>query len=331
MLILKNNLILLAYGSTKEYKMAVLVVLSFWAWYGIDHTNTQFIIYTDNPDYFPAHLEGTNVEYRMITPQKWEEMLHGYTFKFHRKMAIIEETFMNYPLDNVIFLDSDVFFYANPSKILSDISDKVSYMHVRELTLDKQMTFIPDEAKVRYIHALEHGDIIVGGKRHHVNKDTYIWNAGVIGMSPAIAPYVNDVRRITEDIYQMTAVHISEQLAHTFVLEALTELKTADHYIVHYWKMKDLIETSYASFFTNDFIAKPLQQRLDTIKVVTQVYGRNFDLICYMKEAQLAIENKNYNVGFKATVKAIMQMLKGKGNFSTNVKFFISLVKIAGL
>jgi hypothetical protein len=315
------NLILLAYGSEKEYQMATVVVLSFYAWHNNYRDDSRFIIYTDKPEYFSAHLTGLPVEYRHVTPQDWEDMLHGYTFKFHRKMAIIEQTFAAYPNENVVFLDSDVFFYNDPSSMLDDISDNISYMHVRELTLDKQMTFIPNKEKKRYIAQIENTDIIVGTGKYRYDKNSYIWNAGVIGMSPAMAPFVSDVRRITEDIYQLSAVHISEQLAHTFVLGALTKLKPADHLIVHYWKKKDIIITAFASIFEPQFLNTSMQERLKIVKSITERYGKDFDLICHEEEALLAMKNKNLNVGVKATVKAVLQMLKGKGTWSDNIRF----------
>jgi len=324
-----NNLILLAYGSEKEYQMATVVVLSFFSWYNDNRNDTRFIIYTDNPEYFTGQLNGLPIECRMVTPQKWEDMLHGYTFKFHRKMAIINETFESYPNQNVIFLDSDVFFYTDPSPMLQDISDQVSYMHTREHTLDKQITFVPADDKNRYIKEIESTDFKVGVGEYHYNKDNYIWNAGVIGMSPALAPYVGDVSRITEDIWQMSQMHISEQLAHTFVLGAVTKLKPADQHIVHYWKKKDIISTGFAPLFEQQFIGMPMSERLKIVKSITQHYGENFDLICHEEEALTAIKNKNFNIGAKATVKAVLQMLAGKGSWDDNSRFLRSLAGAA--
>ena len=323
------NLILLAYGSEKEYQMATVVVLSFYAWHNDYPDDSRFIIYTDQPGYFFARLTGLPVEYRQVTPQDWEDMLHGYTFKFHRKMAIIEQTFAAYPNEKVVFLDSDVFFYNDPHPMLQDISDQVSYMHVREHTLDKQITFVPSEAKNRYLDYIEHTDFNVGAAKYRIHKDDHIWNAGVIGISPAMAPRVNDVRQITEDIWRLSDMHISEQLAHTVVLGALTKLKPANQFIVHYWKKKDIIEKAFAEIFDPEFTHIPMPERLSKVKAITLRYGSNFDLICLEEEALLAMKNKNFNVGIKATVKAVLEMLHGKGTWDDNSRFLRNVAAAA--
>jgi hypothetical protein len=323
------NLILLAYGSEKEYQMATVVVLSFYAWCNNDPDDARFIIYTDKPEYFSARLTGLPVAYCQVTPQDWEAMLHGYIFKFHRKMSIIEQTFAAYPDENVVFLDSDVFFYNDPRPMLQDISDQVSYMHVREHTLNKQITFVPAEDKNRFLDYIEHTDFTVGEGKYHFHKDDHIWNAGVIGISPAMAPRVNDVRQITEDIWRLSEMHISEQLAHTFALGALTKLKPANHFVVHYWKKKDIIEKAFAGIFNLEFTNMPMVNQLSTVKTITLHYGSNFDLICHEEEALLAMKNKNFNVGIKATVKAVLEMLHGKGTWDDNSRFLRSVAAAA--
>jgi len=272
--------IILTYGAPHEHQRAIFSILSFWAWYKGDPSAVQTLVFTDRPDAFRPYLTGLPVEYRQLTTEMLEEMYGGQRFLHRAKIAVIEEIFKAYPTAKLLFCDSDTFFIANPEKLFRQLKSGVSIMHLREYRYGNA---IPKGVSPEYKKQIQTGvdlitskSFVIGNDRYRFNKTHYMYNSGVLGLSPEIAELLPDIYSITDTIHGNHKWLLGEQVAFSLVLSTKTRLRCSGRYVFHYWNqaLKIRMDSLLNKLFNNGFDQLDLlDQLLRTKQLTTQWPG----------------------------------------------------------
>ncbi|WP_181305160.1 hypothetical protein [Rufibacter sp. XAAS-G3-1] len=300
-----TNITLLSYGDEKEHSRTALCILSFWSWYSGKKEDIRFLLYTDNTSHFEPYFEGIEVRYHLITPERWEDMLQGNQFKFFRKIAVIEDSFTAYPNDNLLFLDSDTFFIADPSPLVQGIMPGTSFMHLMDFTFQEGYPYATPKQNADFMKWLEGKSFQIGDDSYCFDKRNVSWNAGVLGMSSEIARYIPDVYRLTEEIFKATSFHVSEQLAFALVLQTVTKVHPSDTYILHYWPSKALPLSGLASKIGLQLSVLQFNTKLEITRKLT-------NYLQYLFKSTISFNSNNFSNGYKFAFKAFKFTLINK-------------------
>lgn len=68
-----------------------------------------------------------------------------------------------------------------------------------------------------------------------ISPQSFMWNAGVIGLDPADARLLDTVLDLTDKLCKVSELHVLEQFAFSWVLAKETQLTEAADLVFHYW------------------------------------------------------------------------------------------------
>ncbi|MFD3001629.1 hypothetical protein ACFS7Z_14755 [Pontibacter toksunensis] len=267
-----KNIILLSYEREADYRMAVFAVLSFWAWFSGKKSDVRIFIFTDNPGFFYPLLSDFPIEYEYLSASKLESMLGGMDYIHRRKIAVVDEVFQRFPSDDLVFLDSDIFFMSDALPWLESFAPGKSYMHLAEHTFEGAVrhnaSFNHEHYPIALIKLIESKTFTVRKKVKSFHKKQVYWNSGVLGLTKESAPLLPDVFTLNDEFYSATRWHISEQLAFSLVLQTATQILPCDQYILHYWgqRQKKFIDKILLSVYNDGFTCLDLENKLATVK-----------------------------------------------------------------
>jgi hypothetical protein len=253
--VINKNLVLLSYGNVSEYLRAVYCLLSLSAWLEEDAANPGIVIYTDNPGFFQTYLGDLQIEYFFLSPRQILEMQAGTNFIHRIKVAVIDLTFKRFPDQEVIFIDSDTFFTADPMELFNGLNSSTSFMHKREYNfkdgLELYNSFKQEMYPKAFIDYISGREFYIDGKAEIFDINDYSWNSGVLGLHKDFGIYMPDVMRLTDEFYANSKWFISEQLAFSLILQRRTKIRSAENFIFHYWgkRQKILVDVLLEKLF----------------------------------------------------------------------------------
>ncbi|RZK86656.1 MAG: hypothetical protein EOO62_40465 [Hymenobacter sp.] len=128
-----TRLLLLAFGRQTEYYRAIFAALSAWAWQ--PSPTVAATIYTDQPSFFEPYLAGLPVEYNCLSESRLAELKGPLNFVHRVKAQLIAQAFLDYPTEDLLYVDSDAFFMAAPDGLLQRLAQGVPFMHQYEYRL----------------------------------------------------------------------------------------------------------------------------------------------------------------------------------------------------
>lgn len=321
-----KNLVLLAYGRDTEYFRAIFCILSFVAWSKDYRETTRIIVYTDKPESFSPYLNVIDVVYHLLTPKILDEMLDNTNFFHRRKVAVIDLTFKEFPLNDLLFIDSDTFFIADPKSILTGFEQGKSFMHKREYNFKEGLKLFTSfnqaeypEAFLRFISGRE---FKIGGITEVFTDSDYSWNSGVLGLNKEFSKFMPDVFSLTDQFYANSKWFICEQLAFSLVLQKRTEIRSTDTIVLHYWgnRQKLLMDG-----LLSDFLNKRTDIHLfdkNTIRAITKEFKKKVDIDLIIEQIEIAYALNNKLYGFKKTLSLIF---KNPINFYSYKQIFKTL------
>lgn len=306
---------MLSFGTEKEYKRAIFSILSFWSWFDEKKSGVRFIIYTDNTEYFKPFLLGLDIIYKNISSKEIQESnaITGYKYRF--KISVVEKTFALYPDDDLIFIDTDTFFFTNPQQLLSALVPGQSLMHLREYTFEDAIdiykwentsTLDGQQFPRSFVQLIESKSFLIGDKNVDFNRHQYIWNSGVLGLTKEMAAYIPNVYALTDEFYAKTKWRISEQLAFGLVLNSVSKLLETGDYISHYWHYKDRIDLRLNEVLTIDFEKSSLKNKLSAVRKKTLKFCKLIHHEQMMTNTKNYMREKDYKNGLKYAVKAFI-------------------------
>ncbi len=233
---MKSIVVYQAYGPTFILEQNLFSVLSLFRQHK-DFTQVEkVLIYTDNQSYFASYLGNCpQVQYEPITPERLAAWRGDIQFVHRVKIEMILDAAFKFPNHNLFYLDGDTYFTKDPSSLLPQIDVHHSIMHEAEnvVSLGKD----PLSKKVaKFLKKFEFGH---DGKKIKIPVSMTMWNAGVLGISPAFFPSLKFVLNLTDQSYSKYKKHVMEQMAFSYFLAMQTQILSGADYVHHYWRQKE--------------------------------------------------------------------------------------------
>ena len=222
-----RNILYISYGSGLHEHEAVFSLLSARHKMKQPAEDLRILVFTDHPENFSG--VPATVEY--VAPGQWLEWSGPTFFNHRRKILALRLALKEYSTPTVL-LDADTWFRKSPLQLFDRISPGKTLMHIREARISEIAT--PHGQKLAEFLTRE-SFIDSCGRPLSIPVDTFLWNAGVIGMDPADAPLLDDVLHLTDEFCARSNLHILEQLAFSYVLERRSHLFESQDIVFHYW------------------------------------------------------------------------------------------------
>ncbi|MDD3859056.1 MAG: hypothetical protein PHW83_02570 [Bacteroidales bacterium] len=238
---LKATFLYLALNDKKFYRQAIFSILSCLYYIHKDnYQGVRIIVYTDNVKYFKDRIGFDIVEYvefKENIQKSWfqsadinEKLNPVNIISFIKPMCIKHE--LERTKETVVFIDTDTFFIEHPIKLLQKINKNYSLMWRTEGIISdesrKNWGFLRDTFKIHEFN--------ISNTKCVLPSDLYMWNAGVIGISPENAYLLDLVIDLSLQIYNLSKEKIvyQEQVMFSYILNKHTKLLSAEDHVYHY-------------------------------------------------------------------------------------------------
>lgn len=304
------RLLLLAYGRQTEYCRAIFAALSAWAWQ--TRPTVAATIYTDQPSFFEPYLAGLPVEYNYLSESRLNELKGPLQFVHRVKAQLIAQAFLDYPTEELLFIDSDTFFMAAPDGLLQRVGQGVPIMHQHEYQLAEATARHAGFGQAHYpeklLALLASRSFQLGGRAVQFHAGQSSWNSGVLGLPQALAPLLPDILTLTDELYAGTGWFLCEQLAFSLALQASGPVQACDQLVYHYWEQpqKTLMDKLLLTLLTPSFAAEPLAQRLSRMQQLVPQVRRQLETEKARAGARYAWQQGQLLAGLKYTAKALL-------------------------
>jgi len=221
-----------AYGHEAILEECLWSMLSLSKWLAPEAA-PFIVIYTDQPEWFQRWPLPFQVAYQKLDAAKIKAWRGPKGFVHRLKIALLRDALQQYNAP-LLYVDTDSEFLQSPLPLLQGIAAGRHYMHVCEGRLSQ-----PQQPVLRKLLAFFQKKPQIPGHALHISGDTLMWNAGVLGLSPADAGLLQEVLSLTDVLYPLYPKHIVEQFAFSVVLQQSGPLHSAAPYIFHYWNFKE--------------------------------------------------------------------------------------------
>ncbi|PRY52365.1 hypothetical protein B0I27_106125 [Arcticibacter pallidicorallinus] len=314
-LIKMKNIVLLCYGKEIEYNRAIVSILSFLAWNRKASTDFRIVCFTDNPAYLNKYLSDVKVEYIYLSPSRMNHMLGGTTYIHRRKICILQDVYLRYPEDDLIFLDSDTFFISHAHGFMKKLESGYAMMHEREYRIEeapeiyrKYMSEKLENAAgypLAFIRQIESRTFAVKNEELSFSIDQHVWNSGVLGLKNQFLPYLDSVLSLNDEFYKESKWFISEQLAFGLLLQQKTQIAESSAFVNHYHQSKHHVDPRINSLLDGEFLKMKLVEKLACVKAFTVNVNK---LVILDRSSMIAIgafKRNNIIKGFKYAWNAL--------------------------
>lgn len=298
-----------SFGRESEYRRVVFAILSYFAY--SKRSDTQVLLFTDQPDWFRPYFEGLQVAYSPLYPAKIEAMRGEIDFLHRMKIALIEEAFITYPGENLFYIDSDTFFIADPDDLDAQVSPQKSFMHLWEYQFEslRNLPLPAGETFRAFVQLIESRIFTLSnGDKLAIDATMSSWNAGVMMFHHSHVAFIKDVYALTDQFYPETKNHACEQYAFSILLQKFTDLHPCDKVIYHYWyQIKKRIADEVFERVMGDLSRRTLAERISSVKNLCERLPSIFDthLLSLKDNAVQAFNEKKFGRGYKWALKAL--------------------------
>jgi hypothetical protein len=302
-----------SFGQEKEYRRAILTILSFYTHSSIELQKTKTLLFTDRPEYFKKYLAELPVSYIQLTPEKITEMRGAIDFLHRIKIALIDESFQmeGGPL---FYVDSDTFFISDPGPIIFNVTPRVCYMHKWEYEFESLKYWTEESVAGRSFKAFYKlikncSFLLADGSPVRYNTSHASLNAGAMLFHADHKRFLADVYALTDQFYPLTQNHASEQYAFSLIMQTNTDVKFCEDIVYHYWYRvkKQIIDIFLAEKFSNAWSDKSLSNKLSDVKLWTNKLPKYFEVHILMKrdKAIQAFNEGKYKNAYKFTLHSL--------------------------
>jgi hypothetical protein len=192
-------------------------------------------------------------------------------------------------------------------------------MHLAEYTFQKEVEDKTNTYKNFYALINRQDFVLTNGSRMTVTPEHWSWNAGVMMFHPSHARFIPDVYVLTNQFYNGSQSHASEQYAFSLVLQQGIQLQACDHVIYHYWYRvkKQIVDHFLNSRFNKTWSSEALESKLAQVKAWTALLPGIFEKHVWMTRdrAIQAFTVNNFSEGYRWAAKAFSQKPFGSGSF----------------
>lgn len=304
------RLLLLAYGRQTEYYRAVFAALSAWAWQ--PHSTVAATVYTDQPGFFEPYLAELPVEYHYLSASRLTELKGPLGFVHRVKAQLIAQAFLDYPSEELLFIDSDTFFNAAPDGLLQRLAQGMPVMHQHEYQLTDSLAIHGGFGQAHYpeklLALLASRRFRLDGELVQFHAGQSSWNSGVLGLPRAMAPLLPDILALVDELYADTGWFLCEQLAFSLALQASGPVQACDQLVHHYWgqPQKTLMDKLLPTALNPAFAALPLAQRLSRVRQLVPQFRRQLELDKAREGALYALRQGQLTAGLKCAARALL-------------------------
>lgn len=236
--------VFLAFGNNiKNHAMANFSMLSLKKF---APAQSKIVIYTDKPEYY-AYLSSI-VETRMLDQNKINEWQGKHKFVWRIKIMALLDSAEKDP-GHLLYVDADTFALKDLRSLTEKLDQDFCFMHLRESRLCEDKA----ENKMRMWQQTQnktYGGVVV-------NKDSYMWNAGLVGFSEKskVALLTRALASTDEMCEAKVEQWLIEQFSLSQSLAASGKLLPCDEWFAHYWAFKEKLFQAI-----NTFLSQCLQQ-----------------------------------------------------------------------
>jgi len=220
------NLLYLSYGTGPHEQEVIFSIFSALHW-SPEYGNYQVLIYTDHPESF----QDLPVQVQFISPDQWNDWAGPKQFNHRRKILALKHAIEHHD-GPVVLLDGDTWLRAPAKRLFDRVSSGRTLMHIREGGISEIDTLLSHKMR-DLLQGAELQD--AEGERYRISPDVQMYNAGVIGLDPVDAGLLDEVLELTDQLCQLSDLHVLEQFAFSYVLAEKTKLQEADDLVFHYW------------------------------------------------------------------------------------------------
>lgn len=231
----RNYVVYQAYGNIDILNEALYSMLSFYKVHGLDQKDIQLVIYTDRPQHFESVLGKERVDCRLIDDSVIKKWRGEIDFVHRVKVETLLDFTKSMGDENILYLDSDIYFLKKVHPIFEGIAQGQLYMHDYEGALNKSK--FPLILKMGKFVKTHQGELKALG--FDVPIATKTWNAGVIGFNASKKHILNKVLCFTDGFYKMYPKHIAEQFGFSLYLGKEGNVQEASQELFHYWSFKE--------------------------------------------------------------------------------------------
>lgn len=221
------NIVYLVFGnSINHYQQVYFSIYTCWAYKNIED---RIIVITENPLLFSSlkdHIEIIPINRDHI--KDWEGK---HQFFWRVKIKALQLIAEKYPMDSILYLDGDTFFYKNMDTIRNGLKKGQNYMHLKEGALS---TLCSKTEKLMWRQ--------MKGKIYNeikIDQNSAMWNAGLIAISNKHFDCLELTLGINDSMCaEGVTRRLIEQFAFSLGLNKYSPLQPADHIVGHYWGNK---------------------------------------------------------------------------------------------
>ncbi len=263
----RNYIVYQAYGSDDILNEALYSMLSFYKVHGLDQKDIQLVIYTDRPLHFESVLGKERVECRKIDASIIKKWRGDIDFVHRVKVETLIDFTQSLKDENILYLDSDIYFTQKVHSIFDGIAQGQLYMHEYEGALNKSK--FPLILKMGKFIKSHQAALKVSG--FEVPIDTKTWNAGVIGFNASKKYILNKVLCFTDGFYKMYPKHIAEQFGFSLYLGKEGNVLVASQELFHYWSFKEFRGVLKDFFEHHKTSSSDLNTMIDELDLVSPI------------------------------------------------------------
>lgn len=257
-----NNPIILyqAYGSVEYLNQALYSILTLRHYCPDLDQLYRVIVYTDKPKYFERH----GIESRQVSAEQVSQWRGRYNFEHRFKIEMIRDAnqFFGVPL---LYLDSDTYWKASPAPLFSAIADGSFVMYSYEGVLSES-----------YQPVLHRFLASLSGQKFGISSKSPVWNSGVIGLPVDIAPLLEEVLKLTDDLFQgCYQRNWLEEFAFAHILSKHSSIVLATQEVNHYWSYNMQAQMVLKEFFDERVRLDEGQLIADAIALTSDLENRS--------------------------------------------------------
>lgn len=221
------NIVYLVFGNNLDNYQQVY--FSMYTALARKSTEDRIIVVAEDPSLFNS-LQG-NIEIIPINRDIITEWEGKYKFFWRVKIKALQLVAQKYPLDSILYLDGDTFFYKNMDALRDGMKNGQNYMHIKE---GKLSDLSSKTEKLMWKQ--------MKGKSYHqtkIDENSAMWNAGLIGISNKHFDCLDLTLGINDEMCADGVTRrLIEQFAFSLGLNEYSALQPADHVVGHYWGNK---------------------------------------------------------------------------------------------
>jgi hypothetical protein len=219
----QNAIVYQSYGPSEQFQNELTYSLRSLLRFGRHYK--IFLVTTGEVDRRDLPVE--TVKISQETLRDWVGT-HCY---IHRAKIMAIDLALREIATNILYTDTDTIFTKPPDAVFERIGPGRTVMHCRE----RKVGSFPNIQRFMNDRKIE---------RPYMDRDSIMFNAGVIGISKSNLDLLKDVRSITDELNDAGALdyfNTTEQLAFSHVLRSKTSPGLANGEIDHYWRWKSMM------------------------------------------------------------------------------------------